>query len=102
MCSVAIVKNFIMIPDKGGSVKTERSKNDLVLSFTLGGGSVHYHLQCALFVYIREMLVPLTLYDGTQRESRTCDNAGMRSFSFGAKYFALIFSVAQRRRRNFC
>jgi len=39
---------------------------------------MHY-LQCALFAYMREMLVPLTLYDGVQRESRTCDN--IRSLS---------------------
>lgn len=60
-----------MILDKGSNAKTERSKNDIWLTpafLHILGSSVHYHLQCALFVYTREMLVPLTLCDGVQRE----------------------------------
>jgi len=73
----AIVENPIMISAKV-AMRRQRSKSDIWLACAfflhLRGSSVHYHLQCTLFVYTREILVPLTLYDGVQRESRTRDN----------------------------
>lgn len=90
-----------MILDKGAAAKTERSKCDLARAlFYITRGSVHYHLQCALFAYTGEMLVPLTLYVRIQREPRTRDNARdalflarRKIFSRGIVHYTKLFDV---------